>query len=73
MTEPWQSDQQPKRVDEIIAQLFEELSQANMRYATDQIQHDEWSAEMRRIDQKLTIFGLRLDRPERFTKTGNRI
>lgn len=52
----------------IIAKLVAEMDDANMRFASEEMQHDEWSAEMRRIDQKLSIFGLRLDRPERFGK-----
>lgn len=67
MTE-WQPEEQPKAVMDILAALYGEINEVNMRFAIDEIQHDEWSAEMRRIDQKLTIFGLRLDHPERFLK-----
>lgn len=64
--EAWNQDGQPKRADEIIVQLFEQIAEANLRFATGDMQHDEWTADMRDIDQKLSIFGLRLDRPERF-------
>jgi hypothetical protein len=65
MSEGWQQEH-PKSASDIVAMFVNQLLDVNMRYASDEIQHDEWSAEMRNIDQKLAIFGLRLDRPERF-------
>jgi hypothetical protein len=77
MSEPWQPEQRSefvKSVSDIIAELYAQTNDISMKYALDEIQHDEWSADMRRIDQKLSIFGMRLDRPERFAvKPGSRL
>lgn len=61
-----QTTEAPKTAGDIIAQLWEEMAEANLRFASGGMQHDEWAAEMRGIDQRLHIFGLALDRPERF-------
>jgi hypothetical protein len=72
MTE-WQPETRPKSAGDILVSLFDQVADANLRFATGELQHDEWTAEMRLIDQKLAIFGLRLDRPERFSKPGGRL
>jgi hypothetical protein len=74
MTEWQQTEEVHKAASDIVASLFAQVGEINMRYAVDEIQHDEWAAEMRLIDQKLGIFGLRLDHPERFAgKVSNRL
>lgn len=73
MSEQWQQETRMEEIPEpqktaadILAGLFVDINDANMAYAMDKMQHDEWAAEMRRIDGKLSIFGFRLDHPERF-------
>lgn len=75
--EDWQQQEQqaemPLHVPDIVGKLYADYVEANMQFAVGKLLTDQWAAEMRLIDQKLAIFGLRLDRPERFAKPGGRI
>lgn len=66
----WQQEKPKLQAGDIVAKLYDDAVNASMAFANGEMQHDEWSAEMRLIDQRLGIFGIRLDRPERFAKSG---
>jgi hypothetical protein len=71
--EEWQQQEQKKAAEDVVASLFGELTNTNMRYAIDEINHEEWCEAMRTLQRRLNIFGLGIDRPERFMKPGGRI
>jgi len=57
-----------KTPEEIVVALLIQMTDTNQRYALDEITHEVWADEMRSIDKKLGIFGLSIDRRERFAK-----
>ena len=68
----WQNEA-PKSAAEIVGTLLGNMSASNQAYALGDMDQASWAEDMRSIDQKLAIFGLRIDRPERFAAKAGRL